>query len=148
MSNNDTTTKSPARIQFLTDVLTTAVEGGIGYWSRAEDYCWSVEDPAERGVTLHVSAEDIEPGDLTLPFGHSTGTDSWSGETIPFYTVRVGLPDIARGVGIVTRGEAGVASDYVGRIHGASIENDCGDMDALDADIVVQAAIFGKVIYG
>ena len=70
------------------------------------------------------------------------------GESVEAFRVRVTLEDIARGVGVVTRGEAGVADDYVGRIFASSLRNDSGDMDALDADIVIQSAVFGKVIYG
>jgi hypothetical protein len=144
--NNDTTTKSPARIEFLTDVLITAVEGGIGYWSQCTNYSWSAEDPTERGVTLYIEADQVDEGDYRLPIGHGI-VESW-GEDLPVYVVRVTLDDIASGLGFVTRGESGVASDYVGRIFAASVENDCGEMDALDADVVIQSAIFGKVIFG
>ena len=34
------TAKTDLRKQFLFDVFVTALEGGIGYWSVAEEYHW------------------------------------------------------------------------------------------------------------
>lgn len=143
---NNTTTKSPERIQFLTDVLITAVEGGIGYWSQVSDYNFSAEDPAERGVLVYIPKEEVDRADYRIdPVTDSI--QSW-GETIEAFRVRVTLDDLARGLGVITRGETSVHSDYVGAIFAASVANDAGDLDSYDADMIFQAAIFGDVIYG
>jgi hypothetical protein len=146
--NDTATAKSPERIEFLTDILITAVEGGIGYWSLAEGYR---VDPvrwpyAERGVTLYIPAHEVDASDYRLPIGHGL-IDSWN-EEIPAYTVRVDLDAIAAGIGLITRGETGVHKDYIGDIFTASMTNDSGDLDANAADLIVQAAVFGKVIFG
>ena len=141
-------TKSPERIAFLSDVLVTAVEGGIGYWSQCDGYRWDTDrwEYAELGVTLYVPAHEVDAADYRLPVGHGL-IESW-GEETPAYTVRVTLDAIASGIGIVTRGEAGVHKDYIGDVFSASLHNDAGDIDAGTADMIVQAAVFGKVIYG
>lgn len=145
--NDTATAKSPERIEFLTDILITAVEGGIGYWSQADEYRAAPERPAaERGVTLYIPAHEVDAADYRLPVGHGL-IESW-GDEIPACTVRVDLDAIAAGVGLITRGEAGVHSDYIGDIFAASLHNDSGDIDATAADLIVQAAIFGRVIYG
>jgi len=52
----------------LVDLLSTAVEGGIGYWCRVEDYRWDPDRHAttDLGVTV---AEWVDDGDddLVLP---------------------------------------------------------------------------------
>lgn len=142
--------KSPERTQFLADVLTTAVEGGIGYWSTSSNYRWDLRaNPAsDIGVTLAVEADAVDREDYRLTVTDGEPVWSWGGTMCEMFEVRVTLDNIATGLGIVMRGEAGVAPDYVGRISTASRLNDCGEIDALDADIVVQAAVFGSVIFG
>lgn len=144
---NDTA-KSPERIEFLTDILITAVEGGIGYWSQADGYRWDADrwPYAERGVTLYIPASDVDATDYRLPVGHGL-IETW-GEETPAYTVRVDLDAIAAGIGLITSGEAGVHKDYIGDVFAASVENDSGNLDATAADLIVQAAVFGKVIFG
>lgn len=150
-------TRTAERTELLTDILTTAVEGGMtGGWCHMEAYRWSAEDPAERGVTIAIAAEgsdSVERDDILSPevgFGvlelgwpHDPGTE------IPVYIVRVTLDTIAHGITVVSEGKAGVASDYVGRVVASSVENEMvSEFDAIDADIVLQAGVFGKVIFG
>ena len=40
-------TRTKERSEFLTDVLVTAVEGGIGYWAEAKDYTLGSDRPGE-----------------------------------------------------------------------------------------------------
>lgn len=140
-----TQTRSAERIEFLTDVLTIAVDGGIGYWSQCSDYCYSSDDPAERGVTLYVA--DVDADDFIVPTEDDT-VGSWGGGALPARRVRVTLDTIAHGVSVVTSGKTTVHDSYVEWIYAASMKNDAGTLDADDADIIVQAGIFGGVLFG
>ena len=124
------TTRTATRTQFLTDVLTTAVEGGIGYWAQVTSYTWDTEVVADRGVTI----TDVE--------------DSGA-------IVRVTVANIATALGKFTKGTAVEAAavvkvhpSYVRQIRTANRENDGGEIDADLADMVLQVAALGEVIYG
>ena len=128
--------RSPERTEFLTDILITAVEGGIGYWSVGDGSTYEWEGPAEgRGFTI-LEWADEDPG--------------VDGVSLP---IRITLDDVARGVDVVVRGESGVADSYVSLVANANRLNDScpdhgGDIDADVADVIVQAAVFGDVIFG
>ncbi len=58
------------------------------------------------------------------------------------------LDTIARGINAVADGSVAV-SDYLRNlIRAASRSNDAGDVDAITADVIAQAGIYGEVIYG
>ena len=141
----------PERVAFLTDVLITAIEGGIGYWSGAADYD-SDGDPVGRGVTLHatgVELSDLSPGYLSVRDRHylppNAGGDDW-------ILVRVALQDIARGLHRIAERQCGTSEETGRIVRRANHSNDCctsaGDVDADVADCVVQAALFGRLIFG
>lgn len=116
------------RKQFLHDIFVTALEGGIGYWSQASKYRWSVCD----GHT-----EDL---DNFVAVIHDTEDNRKK------YTVDRAV--IQRGLSKIASGTAKVHESYVKRIGQASRENDFGNCDAGDADVIVQAGLFGEVVYG
>ncbi|UZF59305.1 hypothetical protein LH935_28390 (plasmid) [Gordonia polyisoprenivorans] len=61
------TTRTAERANFLTDVYTTALEGGIGYWSECSAYQWSTTqravitdlNEAEHTITLDTIARGV-----------------------------------------------------------------------------------------
>lgn len=148
--SNDTITISK-RDQFLTDILCTAVEGGIGYWSQCSDYAWSERfSRDERGVTLYVDAHDVNATDI-LAESDLDEVETFGG-TVEVHRFRVTLDHIANGINTVASGEGGVNSGYVKLALLAAIEGqeelvEC-DIDSDAADIFLQAGVFGKVIYG
>lgn len=130
-----------SRKQFLADIFTTALEGGIGYWSRCSDYHWSNSD-----------------GSSDLDGFYADITDSEDGKDY-----RIDRAVIQRGVGLFVRycngdissdGSAGDGkrlSDghYWNQFLKAERTNgDGGDYDADVADNIVQFGLFGKVVYG
>ncbi|KZM68858.1 hypothetical protein [Nocardia terpenica] len=121
-------TRSRERIQFLTDVLTTAVEGGIGYWSELRGY-------------LHEA-----------PHAHAVIVDYEDGEKY-----HVDIETIAHGLNEVSRSHDVTGMNHKARqlITAANRENDFapagyryGDIDSEVADMVLQVALFGEVRYG
>jgi hypothetical protein len=110
--------------QFLSDVLTTAVEGGITYWLLMVH---SIERTAELDVLRVV-------GPLFV------GEDKPLQKDITLMTVRDGLLNILTG-------KAKVSEDILRDVMLGVINNDASYIDAGDADVIVQAGLFGEVVY-
>jgi hypothetical protein len=110
------------REQYLDDILTTAVEGGIGYWSVGRKYVWSDDGPA----SVEIKQDDEDD-------------DTWH---------LVDRSAIRKGIAMVLSGEAKVHESYAQTLRRAERELDAGEIDGELADIIVQAAILGEVVYG
>ncbi|MCF3941525.1 hypothetical protein [Gordonia tangerina] len=113
------TTRTDARTSFLTDIYTCALEGGIGYWSTCTEYRWST---TQRAVIEEIDNDDRE---------HVITLDT-----------------VARGLNAITTGRIRLHEKLRRHITAASRANDAGDIDAGDADLIVQAGIFGEITYG
>lgn len=139
-------------IQMLTDVFTTALEGGIGYWSVCEEYSWDTV-PAERYATIR--------------------DDEGTRHRVDLYTVQEGLIEARR---LIRLAQDAVdrnlptavsvpkpGSEFFDVCERASIllsGRPCSEealvqfyeaesmFDATAADIVVQLGLFGSVVYG
>lgn len=128
-----TTTRSEARTEFLADVMVTAVEGGINDWCQIAS--WNSADTNNRTeVQVVALAECDNPMD-------DHGFD------LPR---KVTVDDLARAFRRIAEGDVRqLADDYRRNISGASAVNDAGELDAYDASIVFQVALFdGTVVYG
>lgn len=103
------------------DILSTAFEGGIGYWAIATNIARDAE-----GNYAAITLEDAE------------GEEDWSH--------LVDCDAIHRGIQAVFDELRGT------KVHRnlltAVINDDAGDIDADDADAIVQMACFGDVVYG
>lgn len=121
--------RSPERTEFLADILTTAVEGGINYWAEVSDYTWDFDNPGVAFVRVYC----IEDDDLTPPEG-----------------VPVDIEKIAKAIARILNPEipTDLSATNVKMIGDASKENDAGDVDADLADCIMQVAVLGDVIYG
>ncbi|OPZ63957.1 MAG: hypothetical protein BWY85_01427 [Firmicutes bacterium ADurb.Bin506] len=117
----------PARVIYdseeLTDILTTAVEGGIGYWSVITDY---------------TRAEDLGWTSVCL-----TPDEEGKGDFLPKWVL---LDDIQQAIDkIVSERETiNVRKDIVEAV----CSGDPGNIDSEGADVIVQLAMFGKLVYG
>lgn len=123
---------------FYSDVIVTAVEGGIGYWSRCSDYdhgykwnedCESRHQPAS--VTVH---ELVDEQANTYKAG-----------------VKITTKEIASAMQRIA--DFGQQIEYAGdewrgRMAGALREKDAYDIDAGDADVIMQIAVLGCITYG
>lgn len=125
--------KSIERQQFLFDVFVTAMEGGIGYWSIASEYHWQNENKEDlEGFYALISdceAEDDEDGEFPK--------DS-----------RIDQDVIVKGINKIIKGEVKISDVIRQRIIEASRNNDAGEIDANDADCIVQVGLLGELIFG
>lgn len=171
-----TTTKT-AREQFLDDVITTAVEGGINYWAFVDEYTWSDDGPTSvividteemrcatcdavitdgRGVQEHffnadpyfLTDEETEAADRAIETGEPYDGPKADHEHLP-KGVLIDREKIEAAFATMLAGPIeGLHDSYRAQYIGAYGINDCGDLDAGDCDNILQIALFGKVVYG
>lgn len=113
------------RIDFLANVLVTAVEGGINYWASVENYR-TKEGPEYTLEDARALIKDEYTGqhhDLTL-------------EVIGAGLLKIGSRDFE--LNPQMRKEILLANTI----------SDAGDIDSADADAIVQAGLLGEVRYG
>lgn len=147
--------RSAARTEFLTDILTIAIEGGVNYWATILEYKHSDPEP----YAVLVDSEDLVQDD-NWDWVPSEGTEPY----------RVDLDVIARGVNRIvnaTKKPVPFLTEAKRKVvTAASMQNDCmpdmsltdnnrsnlghyvSDIDADVADDILQVGIFGEVRYG
>jgi hypothetical protein len=148
------TTTNLYRHQFVLDIFTTALEGGIGYWSYALNYHWQADDGTDDVMGFYadiiVPLSDLPEGDtpvtpveVDLPLAGPTACGK----------LRIDRSVILKGLRLgATTAEAG---NYYwqcgcGKPPLVLTDESCEDWDydALDADAIVQYGLFGKVVFG
>jgi len=158
-----TRARSAERTQFLHDIMSTAIEGGVGYWSIADDINRSGTEERREDIyfdwvyesyTLYCFDGDTDPVTFEkIPGECALSTKENPIDRCPGHEV---TPEtIARGLGLGTLSETAgnekkIGWHYSQRKHVilANRENDGGEIDAGDADCIVQLGIFGKVLNG
>lgn len=126
--------RTAIRTEFLSDVLITATEGGINYWAHPRSRTWD-GIPAEPGSTLMsavlVDREELE-GDQPTNKRHVIDHDA-----------------VERGIALIlsTTEKFSVREDIYRMILLGHYKNDAGEIDAEAADVIVQAALFGEILY-
>lgn len=137
-STAPTRQRSEKRKQFLQDVLTTAIEGGINYWAGVDEYKWDGL-PVGDAYAVVVEQEEIT-------------TDEDGFDVYPESAKhRVDIDVIAKGIGILLekRKDERWKKHYWHQFVIANRTNsDEGDYDADIADQILQAGLFGEVVYG
>lgn len=121
-------TRSPDREQFLADIITTAVEGGIGYWSQVSAYKWTDGPKLTRAVVHPLNEAD----------------DGYVAEGL-----ELTIDHVASGIArIMFADGVNVGATMRQAIRMADRANDAGDLDADACDLIVQAALLGSIVYG
>lgn len=117
-----------ARDRALNTVFVTALEGGIGYWSRCSRYRWGIKDDNGR-VT--------EASDFIAVIEDEDGTE---------YVIDRAV--ITRGIRLAT--EHGDWNAYHKAALSALTFGNYADLDldAETADLIVQFGLFGELVYG
>lgn len=117
------------------DILCNAFEGGqcgIGYWACADDVEHGSEDPLNELYYKSISIFDAECDEPEeSEWRHKVDYDA-----------------IRRGLQLVLSPEFKVNDTIRGYVQAGVVNNDAGNIDAEAADVIVQAACFGKLVYG
>ena len=110
----------------INDILVTAIEGGINYW------CGKVE----------VKGNDYK--------GAKYASDAVSAGAVIILHDAEGIEDSVEidKVKIVEAVERYIQENGTGIVDLDSGEIDCGQVDAEVADVIIQLAAFGEVVYG
>ena len=151
--------RTKEREQFLGDIITTAVEGGTGYWAQVSQYQWIDDfstDETERGVVACVGKR---VGDEPRAVLHELNDEGYGYREEGLV---LDLDAVARGLrGLIDYYEKAWAkrvaegrtqrtglSDAIRLLKLADRENDAGYIDADYADTIAQMALLGEIRYG
>ena len=121
----------------------SAIEGGINYWARIPRYSFEKkgrDDLKGFSATIQVtefSDDETDPRLAVVKKGEAVGK-----------AYEVNRSTITKGMRLIASGKTNVAPSYVSRFAEALRSPEDADLDALDADIAVQAGIFDEVIFG
>lgn len=140
-----TRTRTPQRMEFLSDLVTIAIENGGYGWFSVDEYRW--EDQPD-GAYAVIRSVDIET---------------------PDHTARVDIDTIARGISVIrdarpqvdarypkdgpvlhnttTRQRLYLSAAMRTTILDASRESDASELDAIGALAIVECALFGAVTF-
>jgi hypothetical protein len=136
----DMETKMSKRAIFLSDIIVTALEGGIGYWSQCSKY-----DHGYNGEGL-----DEEGRTPAVAVVHEMEDEGWGRYSKEALTIDNKL--VAKAFkAIMSKDEIAHASEgWRKRMTKAYWDVDDGvcDIDSGDADCIVQIGLFGEVRYG
>lgn len=160
------TKRSDNRKAFLHGVFTTAMEGGIGYWSAATAYHWGTDGGVKVVSDLDGFYADIVPSADEGEWGVFDGDEDKK-------ALHIDIDVIARGVTRFKEWMAGEKRNQLGGLVKPDAEKawlrdpyaptnrywkqfllsertngDDGDYDADVADAIVQLALFDEVVYG
>lgn len=119
------------RAQELRDIFTTALEGGIDYWARLIQYRNRDGQPPRATIREYEHPDGPGPGPLLI---------------IDTAVIERGLLRLAAGTCPV--GGRPMEPAAIRKWAGVHRLPDAGELDANDADVIVQAGLFHEVRYG
>lgn len=117
--------------EFYSDIIITAVEGGIGYWSHCRNYYHGYSSPRTAAyVTVYATSDEYD--------GYAVG--------LPLTTKEIAKA--MRRIADLKQPLSYAGDEWRGRMAKALRKKDAYDIDAADADGIVQIALFGEITYG
>lgn len=123
------------------DIIVTAIEGGIGYWSKV--------DPLERDAELNYLRtrlyipEDERAESWPLEEGFDFKTDDWGGQLNWVSVGVITTATVRKGMKVIESHDP-----HLGYVRELASAADTGDIDSGLADCIIQAGMLGDVIYG
>ena len=151
--------RTEARKEFLSDILTTAAEGGVNYWGHVEGYNWADtnvgEDPAESVMDIWVDAEMLElpESGITQPERFEVGNlPREMGGRTSFGVYHVDIEVVSKGINLIIAGKTTIHPsrlvDYrkANKLIDGYYDSD-GWLDSEAADIIVQVGLFGEIVF-
>src|SRR5262245_50746043 len=116
--------------QFASDVIITAIEAGhtygIGYWAEILKY-----------------RHTPEPAEATIQERESPTNDGAKPKRVTLNTAA-----IRRGIKLLSEGKIQVNKSLLGSILASAASDDATDIDGPSADVIVQVAVLGDIVYG
>lgn len=111
---------------FADGVIETVSEGAVAYWAIASDYNWDATEPNK---PLSVRVREFEEPNKEIVLDREA---------------------IQRGIDIIASQTHGfeIGQELFGAILWGARENDSSFIDRNGADCIVQAAMFGELVYG
>lgn len=135
--------RQPCVDTFLAETLTTAVEGGIGHWAAVDFYAWNFDGEAIGSLPLTPSGGDNAYAHLEiLPEYVDPASDLGDVHELTLDTVELGLRRAVESGDPVGRRLAIALDPQVSRTDVRDL-----DVDADDADRIVQFALFGRPVF-
>ena len=120
----------------IKDILTTAIEGGISYWA-----CLGNDDEAWENARTSYKERTNE-----IPYYCDVAFDVMNnGQAVIFYDEQDDDKKLAMSFGDFLNG-CRLFEEKTGKCIHQMLDD--GDFDAWDADMIIQYAVFGEVIYG
>lgn len=134
-------TDNSERNEYLFDIFTTALEGGVDYWSECEEYEWRRADGSDDLIGFHASirADRDEWLHEVDRLAIRRGLKLICEATAPFYDPN-GAGTQCADVPFLDEADARAIQE-------ATNDLDAGDIDAHLADVIVQVGLFGEVRY-
>ncbi|AWY06146.1 hypothetical protein PBI_SUZY_41 [Gordonia phage Suzy] len=131
--------------ELLDSILVTAFDGDVGgsnYWLAGAEVSIDRKDTGGPYSYTRWVAVDIKYTD--------SGSEEPEDEDDELHEFRLDAEAIARGLRTVIKRkrEDGKPSDRAKHVLEALVTNDGGMIDADDADLIVQYAVFGKAVFG
>lgn len=121
--------------QQLADLFTTAMEGGVSYWAGVSAYHWHLPCPEDT---------ELDHPDL-LGFSATLRPEDGEPVVVDRSVLILGLQRLAAGT--VTYGSQPWPRERQHKLL-ARLADDTGDYDSSDAEMLVQAGLFGDITYG
>ena len=135
--NSRANRRTAERSSFLAEVVVTAAESGVHYWAELSEYDWDDDGKGEiTDASFRVRGFD---GDIPNDVGSVDRALEWQ---------LVDLDTIERGIEALRDPGFQVNPRIQAEIFAGERVNDAGMIDANGADVIVQAAVFGEIIYG
>jgi hypothetical protein len=137
-----------AILEFLRDVFTTAIEGGVNLWAAVLDY-----SPDEHTATL-VEMEGPAEAVMASTYVTTRERDRHVAELveqgkIPAEVVhKVDLTTIIEGMGVLRKPDVRINSRLLEEILSAANDLDAGEIDSIGADVIVQLGLYGEIRWG
>lgn len=142
--------RSDQRNQFYSDIIVTAAEGGCYYWADFKDY----NRPDMAGHFQCCNS----PADMGHMFGCPENAKSnHNAANVSFKVRDMGDPDepwtlinndaIGRALSMLKEGKVktGRGQKFWAEVYRTM---DAGNIDASDADVIVQVACYGEIVFG
>lgn len=137
--------RSPEREQFLADIICTAIEGGTNYWATTLAYRWMDRETGEDLPPKEVYAVIADSEEME---DYRRGEQVSRQEFIEKIGKRIDIEVIATGIRKVQSKDFRINGTLLECIRVGDKEDDAGLIDADGADVIVQAALFGEIVFG